>query len=77
MYQYAGVEYGRECWCGNSLNWAGDSGATPGKNLTETTAGAQCNFICPGNSSEYCGSGSKLSLFWFDSVKAAANAKGV
>jgi hypothetical protein len=26
MYAYAGVEYGRECWCGNTLNWAGDVG---------------------------------------------------
>lgn len=74
MYNYAGVEYGRECWCGNTLNWAGDAGnQTPGKNLTDSPAGSDCGFVCPGNSSEYCGSGGKLSLFWFDTSKAAAN----
>ena len=76
MYAYAGVEYGRECWCGNSLNWAGDIGnRTPGKNLTDFPRGSDCGFLCPGNSSEYCGSGGKLSLFWFDTAKAAANSK--
>lgn len=73
MFAYAGVEYGQECWCGNKLNIAGDAGATPSTNLTETTAGQYCGFVCPGNSSEYCGSGGRLSLFWFDSVKAASN----
>jgi hypothetical protein len=27
VYQYAGVEYGREFWCGNSLNTNGDGGS--------------------------------------------------
>jgi hypothetical protein len=61
MYQYAGVEYGRECWCGNSLNLA--AGAM---NVTDE----KCGFTCPGNGSEYCGSGGHLSLFWFDVQKA-------
>jgi hypothetical protein len=46
---------------------------TPGKNLTDSPAGSDCGFVCPGNSSEFCGSGLKLSLFYFDSVKAAKN----
>ena len=69
MYAYAGVEYGRECWCGNTLNVAGNSGSTPSKNVTDS----QCSFTCPGNSTEYCGAGSKLNLYWFDSVKARKN----
>ncbi|KAK7425150.1 hypothetical protein QQX98_000064 [Neonectria punicea] len=32
-YKYAGVEYGVECWCGNTLNLNGSTGATPGKNV--------------------------------------------
>ncbi|KAH8653201.1 WSC domain-containing protein [Tricladium varicosporioides] len=63
-YQYAGVEYGRECWCGNSLNLATDV-----SNRTDS----ECSFLCPGNSTEYCGAGGRLSLYWFDNVKAAAN----
>lgn len=60
-YQYAGVEYGRECWCGDSLNLA--AGAM---NVTDD----KCGFTCPGSGSEYCGSGGHLSLFWFDVQKA-------
>lgn len=59
MYNYAGIEYGSECWCGNTLNWAGNSGATPGANVS----GSDCSFTCPGNSSEYCGAGVRLSMY--------------
>jgi WSC domain len=69
MYQYAGVEYGRECWCGNSLNFNGNPGATPGQNVSDS----QCNFECPGNSSEFCGAGVRLNLYWFDLQKSLAN----
>lgn len=61
MYQYAGVEYGRECWCGDELNLG--AGAM---NVSDE----KCGFTCPGNGSEYCGSGGHLSLFWFDVEKA-------
>jgi hypothetical protein len=64
MYQYAGVEYGRECWCGNTLN-------TGGANLNVSDSG--CSFTCPGNSSEYCGAGTHLNLYWFDVRKAMMN----
>lgn len=63
-YAYAGVEYGRECWCGNTLNTA------PGfKNTTDS----DCSFTCPGNSTEFCGAGNRLNLYWFDAVKAKSN----
>lgn len=52
-YNYAGVEYGRECWYGNTL----DPGAT--KAATNTP----CSFLCPGNSLEYCGAGNYLILY--------------
>lgn len=68
-YKYAGVEYGRECWCSNTLNLVGNTGATPAANLTDSS----CGFLCPGNATEYCGSSSKMSLFWFDEVKAKGN----
>ncbi|KAK1239930.1 hypothetical protein MKX08_007372 [Trichoderma sp. CBMAI-0020] len=58
-YKYAGVEYGQECWCGNTLNLAGWSGATPGKNVSSS----QCNMVCPGNATEYCGTGNILQLY--------------
>lgn len=71
-YKYAGVEYGQECWCGNSLNTVGDAGATPSSNLTDS----KCGFKCPGNASEFCGAGGALNLYWFDLEKAVRNAGG-
>ncbi|KAL6354487.1 hypothetical protein LRP88_11824 [Fusarium phalaenopsidis] len=59
MFKYAGVEYGRECWCGDTLNWEGNTGATPGKNVTMD----DCNFKCPGNSLSFCGAGSRMNLY--------------
>ncbi|TVY38355.1 WSC domain-containing protein [Lachnellula occidentalis] len=69
-YAYAGVEAGRECWCGNTLNVTSSLGSTPSANVSDS----QCNFTCPGNSTEYCGAVNRLNLYWFDSVKAKKNA---
>ncbi|KAF5237114.1 hypothetical protein FAUST_6254 [Fusarium austroamericanum] len=48
-YKYAGVENGRDCYCGNSVNWQGLIGQ--GKNISMT----DCNISCPGNNLAYCG----------------------
>ncbi|KAK6582207.1 hypothetical protein PZA11_004615 [Diplocarpon coronariae] len=69
-YKYVGVEYGVECWCGNTLNLAGNAGATPARNVSDS----QCSFKCPGNATEFCGAGSRLNLYYYDFAKAAANA---
>lgn len=69
QYKYAGVEYGRECWCGNTINFSGTLAPTPGTNVSDT----ECSFTCPGNSSQFCGAGNRINLYWFDFVKAAAN----
>lgn len=58
-YNYAGLEYGGQCWCDNKLNWAGNTGATPGANISES----QCKMTCRGNSSEFCGAGVRLNLY--------------
>ena len=49
---YFGVEYGKECYCGNYLN-AGSVAANP----------SDCSFPCPGDSSQSCGAGGRLSLY--------------
>lgn len=49
-FQYAGVEYGNECWCGNKLS-------------LNTQLNATCYFPCAGNSSEICGGSLSLNLF--------------
>lgn len=54
-YNYAGVEYGKECYCGNSLS------------STATTYDvSQCNMLCTGNKREFCGAASKLNVYFND-----------
>ncbi len=49
---YFGVEYGGECYCGNTLS----AGSMP-------TFESQCNVPCPGNPAQICGGGNRLSLY--------------
>ncbi|KPM42732.1 hypothetical protein AK830_g3796 [Neonectria ditissima] len=58
-YKFAGVEYGVECWCGNTLNLNGNTGATPGKNVSDS----DCNFRCPGDTLVFCGAGNRLNMY--------------
>lgn len=51
-YRYFGVEYARECYCGNTIN--------PG--ALSTTA-SECGMTCTGNQWEVCGGGSRLNMF--------------
>ncbi|KAG6009640.1 hypothetical protein E4U21_001704 [Claviceps maximensis] len=58
-YVYWGTEYGSECYCGNSLDKS--SAAAP---LGE------CNMVCGGDASEYCGAGNRLELYSTTSAPA-------
>jgi hypothetical protein len=51
-YQYFGVEYGRECYCGNTR--AADSVAAPD---------ADCSFACADDATEMCGAGMRYDLY--------------
>ncbi|PSN71804.1 heme peroxidase [Corynespora cassiicola Philippines] len=50
--KYFGVEYGRECYCGETLS----EGAVQ-------QSESDCNMLCAGNSTQFCGAGSRLNLF--------------
>ncbi|MCJ1369596.1 hypothetical protein MMC20_000808 [Loxospora ochrophaea] len=52
QYTYWGVEYGRECYGGNSLG-AGSA----------NVSASDCSMACAGNSSEACGAGDRLQLY--------------
>ncbi|CAK7205222.1 hypothetical protein SEUCBS139899_007989 [Sporothrix eucalyptigena] len=58
-YVYAGLENGDQCWCSNALNLNGSGIGTPGSAINET----QCNVVCPGNTTEYCGAEDKLLVY--------------
>ncbi|KAM7206912.1 WSC domain containing protein [Rhypophila sp. PSN 637] len=51
-YSYFGLEYSRECFCGNEL--AHRSTSAPEK---------ECAMLCMGNPSQLCGGGSRLNLY--------------
>ncbi|RDW58043.1 hypothetical protein BP6252_13454 [Coleophoma cylindrospora] len=56
-YTYWGVEYGRECYCGNSFG----AGAT-------IAPESDCSFTCPSDSFEYCGAGNRLTTYQLNST---------
>jgi len=51
--RYAGLEYGRECYCGAYLSILSEK-------LNET---ARCIYACDGNASEVCGGALALTLY--------------
>ncbi|PVH75465.1 copper radical oxidase [Cadophora sp. DSE1049] len=53
-YSMAGIEYASECWCGNAIS----NGA-----LVAPGGISECNMLCNGNSSEYCGAGDRLDVY--------------
>ncbi|KAH8839061.1 hypothetical protein MCOR27_010609 [Pyricularia oryzae] len=61
-FKLAGVEYGGECYCGNSLS----AGSVP--------AAGGCNTLCNGNSSEICGGPNRLNLYnWHENELPTAS----
>jgi WSC domain len=56
-YIFFGVEFGRECYCGNTL-LASSTTATDGR----------CNMQCLGNSAQICGGSNGLSLYGYSAI---------
>jgi hypothetical protein len=52
-FTYWGVEYGGECYCGNSWNTG-----------SVNASASDCSFLCPGNDLEFCGAGNRLSSYY-------------
>jgi len=51
-YDLAGTEYAAECWCGSSI----EAGGAP-------APASECNMVCSGNPSQYCGGPNRLNLY--------------
>ncbi|APA14815.1 hypothetical protein sscle_13g095850 [Sclerotinia sclerotiorum 1980 UF-70] len=56
-WNYFGVEYGDECYCGNAIN----TGSTLQVGTTPSATG--CSVVCRGNGTEYCGGSLRLNLY--------------
>jgi hypothetical protein len=55
-YAYAGLEYGRECWCG----------AEPAPNLqdaSDPSCAMQCDMVCGGKGSQICGGRGAITIY--------------
>ncbi|KAH9212454.1 Cupredoxin [Leptodontidium sp. 2 PMI_412] len=60
-----GVEYGRECYCGDVLS----AGSVKADNQ------ADCKFLCPGDPLTYCGAGQRLQLYALGAVPSSSTSK--
>jgi hypothetical protein len=61
-YLYAGLEYGGECWCGNTLGIG-----------VQTAASSECSMVCNGNQTEYCGASLRLNMYQMNSLSSGAS----
>ncbi|KAL8962981.1 MAG: hypothetical protein Q9193_000701 [Seirophora villosa] len=61
-YALFGVEFGRECYCGDTLQ----AGST-------MTLESECNFPCPGNDAEFCGAGNRLNVYHFGAATSSSS----
>jgi hypothetical protein len=52
-YSYFGVEYGRECWCGNS----------PPTKAAVAVAESECSSPCAGDDTQVCGAGGRINVW--------------
>lgn len=64
-FLYFGVEYARECYCGNAFN----TGSVP-------TVASDCSYTCSGNPFQYCGQGNRLSVYQKDGVLLPSSTSG-
>jgi len=60
-YAYAGLEYGRECWCADYLSA-----------LAARLDNASCDLPCDANSSQACGGPLILSVYFHNATAASA-----
>ncbi|KAI9439174.1 WSC domain-containing protein [Lactarius indigo] len=68
-FSLAGVEFGRECWCGSQLQhgsaFFGNSDGIRNGNFRNYPDEPHCNMACQGDPSEICGGPALLNLYNF------------
>ncbi|KAI8267287.1 hypothetical protein K4K58_008184 [Colletotrichum sp. SAR11_239] len=61
---WMGVEYGKECWCGNVL----------GSLSLPATQQTDCNMACAGDSTSLCGGPARLNMYTLDNANGISSA---
>lgn len=69
-YTYFGMEYSNECYCGNTIAPASVAQAS------SDPAVNNCNMLCTGNQTEYCGGPSRLSMYALNSTAPVSSPSG-
>ncbi|KAI9449281.1 hypothetical protein BJY52DRAFT_1227867 [Lactarius psammicola] len=68
-FSLAGVEFGRECWCGSQLQhgstFFGNNNGIQHDNFRPNPDAPHCNMACQGNPNEICGGPALLDLYNF------------
>lgn len=59
-FNYFGVEYSSECYCGNTIH-----------NGTTLDVSGGCNMACAGSSSEYCGGSGRMNFYQQSTISSA------
>ncbi|KAL3303215.1 wsc domain containing protein [Colletotrichum asianum] len=62
-FDYWGTEYGRECYCGNSLDSTSTSALL-----------VDCNMPCSEDSTQYCGAGNRIELYSTTATRTSSSA---
>lgn len=65
-YTLAGTQFGKECWCGNTLNTTGGAGKS-------TSDG--CDMPCAGDASQVCGGNYHINVFGTSSGSSTSTTK--
>ncbi|KAI1647215.1 heme peroxidase [Daldinia loculata] len=58
-FEYWATEYGRECYCGNTID-----------SLSTAAPDADCQMVCAGDRYEYCGAGNRLELYQLETASS-------
>ncbi|KAF8307707.1 hypothetical protein DL93DRAFT_1994463 [Clavulina sp. PMI_390] len=64
-FTYAGVEYGQECYCGNSIVVSSGGGSV--------ASSSDCNMACSGDSTQTCGAGNRMFIYQRSGSPATAS----
>lgn len=59
-WAFAGVEYGRECYCGDRMNLLSNGGGGKGE---QAASEGECDMLCSGDKGELCGGASRIGVW--------------
>ncbi|KAH0175344.1 WSC domain-containing protein, partial [Aureobasidium melanogenum] len=69
-YEFFGVEYGNQCFCGNNV---GNGAVLQASNNPDVNG---CGMFCQGDSSEYCGGPNRMNVFQYNGTLPAIPSNG-